>query len=157
MQPNSPHPTPADDYGHIRFARLIGAVYRKWRRAVAQDFKELGLTDATCAPLLALYEWPVQAVRQKDLAERLTLEKSSLVRILSQLRDMGLIQWETAEDDRRAKSIRLTVEGRRVAGRIVAKSMEIEARILDGLSTEELQVTRLALGKIARRFDVQPS
>lgn len=155
MQPNSSISSPGEPHAHARFGSLIGAVFRKWRREVTQDFKAMGLTDATCAPLLALVEWPVQAVRQKDLAERLSLEKSSLVRILTQLRDMGLVEWATAEDDRRAKSIRLTLQGRRLAERIVAKSMEIEARILEGLTAEELQTTREVLGKIVRRFEVQ--
>ena len=156
MQPNLSSPPRDDEYARSRFGRLVGAVYRKWRRSVDQHFKEMGLTDATRAPLLALYESRVPAVRQKDLAESLSLEKSSLVRILSQLREMGLVEWETAEEDRRAKSIRLTLQGRRLAARIVAKSMEIEASMLDGLTADELRITRHALEKIARRFDAQP-
>jgi len=153
MQPNLSTPEPNDEYARSRFGRLVGAVYRKWRRSVDQHFREMGLTDATRAPLLALYEAEGAAVRQKDLAETMALEKSSLVRVLSQLREMGLIEWETAEDDRRAKAIRLTREGRSLAERIVAKSLEIEASLLAGLTPDELRTTRQALEKIARRFD----
>ncbi|MDX3907274.1 MAG: MarR family transcriptional regulator [Pigmentiphaga sp.] len=152
MQPNSLSPV-QDEHVRARLGRLVGAVYRKWRRSVDQEFKEMGLSDATRAPLLALYESKAPAVRQKDLAETLSLEKSSLVRILSQLRQMGLIEWEAAEDDRRAKAIRLTPQGRLLAERILARSMEIEQRILADLTADELRMTRLALEKIARRFD----
>lgn len=151
MQPNSL--TPDDEHVRSRFGRLVGAVYRKWRRSVDQHFRDMGLTDATRAPLLALYEAEGTTVRQKDLAETLALEKSSLVRVLSQLREIGLVEWETAEDDRRAKAIRLTREGRSLAERIVAKSLEIEADLLAGLTPGELRTTRQALEKIARRFD----
>ncbi|MPS26704.1 MAG: MarR family transcriptional regulator [Alcaligenaceae bacterium] len=153
MQPNSMLPSRNGDYVRARFGRLVGAVYRKWRRLVDQHFKEMGLTDATRAPLLVLYESGEAAMRQKDLAETLSLEKSSLVRVLSQLRDMDLIEWKAAEDDRRAKAIRLTSHGRALAGRIVAKSLEIEASLLDDLTAQELRITRQALEKIARRFD----
>lgn len=136
-----------------RLGRLIGAVYRRWRRAVDQSFRELGLTDATRAPLMALYESDAAALRQKELAEILALDKSSLVRVLSQLREMGLVEWETDESDRRAKSIRLTAAGQTMAERMVAKSLEIEAQILHTLTPAELRTTREALEKIARRLD----
>ncbi|MCA7082553.1 MarR family transcriptional regulator [Cupriavidus cauae] len=135
-----------------RLGRLIGAVYRRWRRAVDQSFRELGLTDASRAPLVALYESPAPSMRQGELADLLALDKSSLVRVLSQLREMGLVEWEADEADRRAKSIRLTASGRAMARRMLRKSLEIEAQILEALSPEELQTTRSALEKIARRL-----
>ncbi|MBY4897161.1 MarR family winged helix-turn-helix transcriptional regulator [Cupriavidus sp. AU9028] len=141
------------EQARARLGRLVGAVYRRWRRAVDQSFRELGLTDASRAPLVALYESDAPGMRQKDLAEILALDKSSLVRVLSQLRELGLVEWETEETDRRAKSIRLTHEGRAMAERMVAKSLEIEAQILQTLSPAELQTTRQALEKISRRLD----
>lgn len=141
------------EQARARLGRLVGAVYRRWRRAVDQSFRELGLTDATRAPLVALYESDAPAMRQKELAEMLALDKSSLVRVLSQLRELGFVEWETEETDRRAKRIRLTDAGRTMAERMVAKSLEIEAQILQTLSPAELQTTRLALEKISRRLD----
>ncbi|VCU71870.1 Transcriptional regulator SlyA [Pigmentiphaga humi] len=154
MQPiSAPTPPPFDpDQAHARFGRLLGAVYRKWRRSVDLHFKEMGLSDASRAPLLALYDRG-EAMRQKDLAEILSLEKSSLVRVLTQLRQMGLVEWEVEESDRRAKAICLTRQGQARVEQLLAKSMEIEHSILAGLSADELRVTRQTLEKIARRFD----
>lgn len=154
MSPTSPPPhAHHSEQARARLGRLIGAVYRRWRRAVDQSFRELGLTDATRAPLLALYEAPTTCMRQKELAETLALDKSSLVRVLAQLRDAGFVEWETDEADRRAKSIRLTDEGRALAKRIVAQSLAIETQILQTLSPAELGTTRASLEKIARRLD----
>lgn len=147
----APEPSPLEP-SPARLGRLVGAVYRRWRRAVDQSFRELGLTDASRAPLVALYESSVPNMRQGELAEMLALDKSSLVRVLSQLREMGLVEWEADEADRRAKSIRLTTKGRAMARRMLAKSLEIEAQILEVLSPEELRTTRAALEKIARRL-----
>lgn len=155
MQPKPPRNSddlPSDAVAP-RFGRLIGTLARKWRRAVDQNFRDIGLTDATRAPLIALYESPAPAMRQKDLAETLALEKSSLVRVLSQLRDMGLVEWCVDEDDRRAKSIRLSTQGRATASRVLAKSLDVEKTLLEGLSPDEVQLTRQALEKLARQFD----
>ena len=135
-----------------RFGLLLGSVYRKWRRQVDLNFKDLGLSDATRMPLLALY---VQAepLRQKDLALALHLDTSSLVRVLAQLRESKMVDWACDPADKRAKCIALTPAGRQAAALIVAKSMEIEHAILADVTPQELQTTRQVLEKISQRFD----
>jgi len=152
IPPSQPPDSSTVDQSPARLSRLVGAVYRRWRCAVDQSFRELGLTDASRAPLVALYESSAPSMRQGELAEYLALDKSSLVRVLSQLREMGLVEWEADEADRRAKSIRLTTKGRAMAKRMLGKSLEIEAQILQALSPQELRTTRAALEKIARRL-----
>src|SRR5690606_35626271 len=73
-----------------RFGALIGRVYRQWRRQIDLHFKSLGLSDATRMPLLELYAHE-QPLRQKDLADALYLDTSSLVRVLDQLRLANLV------------------------------------------------------------------
>lgn len=134
-----------------RFGRLIGSVYRQWRRQVDLSFKDLGLSDATRMPLVALYA-KNQALLQKELAEALHLETSSLVRVLDQLRAMELVDWASDPQDKRTKRIALTDKGRAVAVQILEKSLEIEQQILVDLTAEELAITRASLEKIAKRF-----
>lgn len=154
MQTNSAHPLGSDlAQARARFGSLLGGVYRQWRRQVDLSFKDLGLSDATRLPLLALHEHPGAHMRQKDLAQALHLDTSSLVRVLAQLRDAGYVDWEFHADDRRAKCIVLTGRGREVASQIVAKSLEIERSILSDLTPEELAVTRRTLEKMSRRFE----
>lgn len=135
-----------------RFGRLIGSVYRQWRRQVDLSFKEQGLSDATRMPLVVLYA-KEESMLQKELAKALHLETSSLVRVLDQLRAMELVDWASDPQDRRTKRIALTEQGRAAAARIVDKSLEIEHQILADLTPEELAITRATLEKIARRFE----
>ncbi|MEX8195123.1 MarR family winged helix-turn-helix transcriptional regulator [Comamonas guangdongensis] len=154
MQTKSQTEAPAvHDLAQVRsrFGRLIGSVYRQWRRQVDLSFKAQGLSDATRMPLVVLYAKD-QALLQKELAQALHLETSSLVRVLDQLRRMELVDWSNDPDDRRTKRIALTPGGREAAAQIVDKSLEIEQQILAGLSAEELAITRATLEKIARRF-----
>lgn len=135
-----------------RFGQLIGSVYRQWRKKVDESFKGNGLTDATRMPLLVLYTQG-EAMLQKDLAHALSLDTSSLVRVLAQLRDAEYVQWASSPEDRRTKCIVLTPQGEAIAAQILQKSLEIERAILAGLSPEELAVTRGALHKIAQSFE----
>ncbi len=135
-----------------RFGLLIGSVYRQWRKKVDESFKDQGLTDATRMPLVVLYTQE-QPMLQKDLAQALSLESSSLVRVLEQLRRAEYVQWDCDPSDRRTKRIALTEQGEHMAAQILRKSLEIEAAILAGLTADELAVTRGALHKIAQRFD----
>lgn len=151
--PDNPLPaTPDLAQARSRFGRLLGGVYRQWRRQVDLSFKDMDLTDASRMPLLVLYveEAPM---RQKDLAEALYLDTSSLVRVLDQLRKKKLVDWSSAPADRRAKYIGLTPQGRRAAAQIVEKSLQIEQAILAELTPEELEITRKTLHKISDRFN----
>lgn len=142
---------PGLDQARSRFGLLLGRVCRQWRRQVDLSFKDLGLSDATRAPLLALYTHG-EALRQKDLADALYLESSSLVRVLAQLRQAQLVDWECDPADRRTKYIALTARGRETAALILVKSLEIEQTILADLTAQEQDVTRRAFEKISARF-----
>src|SRR5690606_18725201 len=130
---------------------LLGGVFRQWRRQVDLSFKDQGLSDATRMPLLVLYVQG-EPLRQKDLANALFLDTSSLVRVLNYLRKARLVDWSSDPDDRRTKRIGLTPAGRQVAAAILAKSQEIERTILADLTPHEREVTLIALEKTSRRF-----
>ena len=110
------------------------------------------MSDATRMPLLELYIRS-EPLRQKDLADALYLDTSSLVRVLAQLRNAGLVDWSTDLSDRRSKRIALTPTGRQIAARILTKSLEIEQTILADLTPQELDITRRTLEKISQRFE----
>ncbi len=149
-------PSPDLSQARSRFGRLIGSVYRQWRRQVDLSFKDMELTDATRMPLLILYVDDAP-MRQKDLAEALYLDTSSLVRVLDQLRRKKLVDWTSHPADRRTKLIGLTPQGQHVAALILEKSLQIEQEILSGLTPEELETTRRALSKISERFNTLAS
>lgn len=155
MPTNSSPPRSAEvdpDAVRSRFGLLVAGIYRKWRRQADLGFRDLGLSDATRTPLLALYTH-AGSMRQKELAEALSLDTSSLVRVLSQLRARQLVSWDCDPADRRTKCIGLTDEGRRIAALIVRRSLEIERTLLADLDERELAITRGALQKISQRFD----
>ncbi len=82
-----------------RLAPLVAHVAREWRRAVDGRLQPFGLTEATWLPLLriARSETPM---RQNELAASLSLDCSSVVRLIDALENSGFI--ERCEDPRRS-------------------------------------------------------
>ena len=134
-------PVPKD--ARARLAPLLAHVAREWRRAVDARLQPYGLTEATWLPLLriARSETPM---RQNELAASLSLDSSSVVRLIDALEDSGLIERCEDRGDRRAKSLVLTSRGRRTVDQVERVSQGIRDLVLGEASEEDLdRVLRL--------------
>jgi MarR family transcriptional regulator, transcriptional regulator for hemolysin len=129
-------PVPAKD-ARARFAPLVANVAREWRRAVDARLQIYGLTEATWLPLLriARSEAPM---RQNELAASLSLDGSSVVRLLDALESSGLVERCEDRADRRAKSLVLTPRGRRTVDQVERVSQDIRDLVLGEVSDEDL-------------------
>lgn len=85
-------------------------------------------------------------MRQKDLAEIVGIESSTLVRLIDALDQAGLIKRQT-DEDRRAKILCITPRGRAVVKKVETASARVRRQILADISDEELM---LALNVIDR-------
>ncbi|HEY4068363.1 MAG TPA: MarR family transcriptional regulator [Burkholderiaceae bacterium] len=130
-----------------RFARLMAQNARRWRRAVDEELKPHGLTEATWLPLLHLGRAGAPML-QKELAHSLTLDSSSVVRLLDALEASGHVTRSTTED-RRAKAVCLTPLGRRTVVQVEAATDATRRRYLVGVSLEELETAVRVLEKVA--------
>ena len=121
--------------------------YRAAADKVASDF---GLSQATGLPVLVISRFGDAGVRPGVLAETLSLEASSLVRIVDHLIESGLVARHEDPQDRRAKILRLTDEGlktaalmdqaltpfrRKLFGAFDPADVEATLRVLSGLPT----------------------
>ena len=91
---------------------LSSRVYRAAADKVAADY---GLSQATGLPVLVISRFGENGVRPGVLAETLSLEASSLVRVVDHLIESGLLERHEDPHDRRARILRLTDEGRKTA------------------------------------------
>lgn len=135
------------------FATLVARAARQWRRAVDRRLQPFGLTEATWLPLIYLARAPVP-MRQKDLAAALTLDGSSVVRLLDALEAAHLIEREEGSD-RRAKLIVPTARGRAVADQVEAVSREVRQATLSGLTPDALAVATAVLERICENLATQ--
>jgi MarR family transcriptional regulator for hemolysin len=88
---------------------------RAYRAAADKVAADYGLSQATGLPVLVVSRFGENGIRPGMLAEMLSLEPSSLVRVVDQLINAGLLARHEDPQDRRAKILRLTEEGRKTA------------------------------------------
>ncbi|MGP1614508.1 MAG: MarR family winged helix-turn-helix transcriptional regulator [Pollutimonas bauzanensis] len=134
-----------------RFGVQFVELARRWRRALDHSLAQTGLTDATWAPLLRLHELG-DGVQQKELALRVGLRESSLVRLLDILEHSGLIERRADAADRRAKLIFVTDAGRASVAQIREVLARVETDILLGLKDQDIESMLHAFGRIGERI-----
>lgn len=113
---------------------------RKWRRSSDTVLTAYNVSEACATPLLIAGRLG-EAVRQVTLAEHVGIEGPSLVRLLDQLCAAGLARRDEDPDDRRAKTVTLTDEGRAVTARMEEDLRALRARVLKSVSREDLETT----------------
>ena len=129
------------------FAPLVARAARQWRRAVDRRLQPFGLTEATWLPLIYLARASVP-MRQKDLAAALTLDGSSVVRLLDALEASELVERRGEDGDRRARIIVPTKRGLSIVEQVEAVSREVRNATLSGLSANELEVSIRVLEQV---------
>jgi MarR family transcriptional regulator, transcriptional regulator for hemolysin len=134
------------------FGSLLSRAARQWRRAADLRLAPFDLTEATWLPLVHIARAP-ESPRQKDLAASMSLDGSSVVRLLDNLEAAGLIKRKEGENDRRAKIILLTPQGRAIADKIEAASRRIRGDALAGLSDKDIATTVRVLKHVCRALD----
>lgn len=136
------------------FGYHLGLLARHWRQRVDNAVKVLDLTEATWRPLLHLNHLG-DAVRQKDLAESLGIDGSSLVRLLDMLEERGLLRREDGAD-RRCKLVTLTPAGRDLTARTRAIVTALEEDMLSDLSDDEMATLLDLMERVGRRVEGAP-
>ncbi|MCA0920486.1 MarR family winged helix-turn-helix transcriptional regulator [Pseudooceanicola nanhaiensis] len=144
-----PAPVPARERIGFSFVTLA----RRWRRVIDHALAREGLTDASWSPLIHLAEGG-DGISQSELAQRIGLDASSLVRLIDLLAERGFVERRVDPNDRRARLIMLTPEGEAEVARTRAHIHEIEALMLADLSEEDLEEMMAALDKISARVQV---
>jgi len=134
---------------HAGFGAQIAQAARLWRRVVDHRMRPFGLTEATWLPLLHLARGPA-AMRQKELAASLSLDSSSVVRLLDALEVAGLIERREDGADRRAKAIVLTRLGRATVTKVERVAQQVRGDALMGLSGDEIATASHVLEHVCR-------
>jgi MarR family transcriptional regulator for hemolysin len=134
------------------FGNVLGQAARQWRRALDLRLRPFGLTDATWLPLLQLSRASAP-MRQKDLAEALFLDSSSVVRLLDALQANGFIERREHPEDRRVKTIILTEAAQEVLTKVNQVAKEVRYQVLLGLTDEELEVASRVMRNISAALD----
>ena len=133
------------------FGSLLSRAARQWRRAADVGLRPFDLTEATWLPLVHIAR-AAAPPRQKDLAASMSLDGSSVVRLLDNLEAAGLIRRKEGED-RRAKIIVLTPRGRAIADKVETVARKVRTDALAGLSDKDIETTLRVLEHVCRALE----
>lgn len=128
-----------DDQALTKFMMALTQVSRTYKSACDQLAATFGLTQAVAWPAVMIGRMG-EGVRPGAIAEALGLEPSSVVRVIDQLINAGLVERRDDANDRRAKMLYLTNEGRKRVEQIENALVPFRRRLLQGLTQAELDV-----------------
>jgi MarR family transcriptional regulator for hemolysin len=116
--------------------KLVEMAHR-WRRVLDERLRPSGLSQASWRTLFHTARMG-GGILQKDLAIAIGIEGPSLVRLLDNLEQDGLIERRAAANDRRGKTVHLTPSGHARQRELAAIADEVRAQLLVGTSAAEL-------------------
>lgn len=114
-------------------------VSRSYKAACDKVAAQYGLTQAIAWPIVAISRMG-EGVRPGVIADAVGIEPSSVVRLIDTLAASGLIERRDDANDRRAKLIFLTPEGRKKVREIESALVPLRRELLQGLTEKELDV-----------------
>ena len=124
----------------------MAETHRMMRRFYDRGASALGVTSAQWRMLLRLAREP--GLKQVELAERLDVEPITACRIVDRLEDAGLVERHRDPDDRRAWRLMLTKKATQILEKLRILAEEMSAEAFSGLSPDEIENMRTALGKV---------
>ncbi|NQE62646.1 MarR family winged helix-turn-helix transcriptional regulator [Caulobacter sp. RHG1] len=135
------------------FARTLLRLARVYRREVNRALGAHGISDAKAMPVLSIAR-AGGGLRQGVLAEELGVEGPSLVRILDQLCQTGLVERRDDPTDKRAKTLHLTAEGEALATVVEDAVQVVRAQMLIQVSDADLAATLRTFAAFEAALDV---
>jgi len=135
----------------LELAFELGRVSRRWRTRLDERLKHTGQTQARWMALLQLSR--SGPVSQRELAERVGVEGPTLVRLLDNLEEQGLIERQACEDDRRVKLVHLTPAADPVLKEITRISAELRHELLADVPQEKLRIAHEVMKLIGDRLE----
>jgi len=141
-----------DDDVYFRATRAIVVAARRWRKVANDRVKAVGQTMARWETLF-LVAYSGQDLSQGELARLISVEGSTMVRMLDVLARDGLIERRQSGTDRRVTFNTITPKGKTVIRDIMAITNALRADLLDDIEPEKLAVTVETLSLILFRLD----
>ncbi len=135
------------------FTRDILRLSRTYRREADRALVPHNVSEARAIPVLTVARLG-EGVRQGVLADALGLEGPSLVRLIDQLCADRLMERRDDPDDRRAKNVHLTEEGRTLAAAIETEGDELRANLLAGVSDDDLAAAVRVMSIFGRNLEM---
>ncbi|MGI0017176.1 MAG: MarR family winged helix-turn-helix transcriptional regulator [Nitrosotalea sp.] len=121
------------------------------RLAEIEMKKQLGLTPAQWKVILVLNI--MDGLTQKDIAEKINVDGSTLVPVIDKMEQSGLVERKADSKDRRNNRIFLTKKSESTVDSIIMIILQLRKIIYNGISEDEISSTRNVLKILIKNSD----
>jgi MarR family transcriptional regulator for hemolysin len=122
----------------MQLTATLAVTSRAYKAAVDKVAADYGLSQATGLPVLLIGRQG-SGVRPGVLADAIGLEASSLVRLVDHLIESGLLERRDDPQDRRAKILELTVEGKKTADLMEQALIPFRRELFSGVAHADVE------------------
>jgi MarR family transcriptional regulator for hemolysin len=148
--PEGDHPVIDDIYS--TFAAEVVVIARRWKARMDERSEALDLTLSRFAVLYGLADSP-EGLRQRELADRVSVEGATLVRLIDALVERGLVERRASTVDRRANVITLTEAAAPLVDQFLELERKNEAELLNGIDEDKLRTCVEVLSLVRQRLE----
>jgi len=127
-----------NDIPLMQVTMALTQVARAYTSAANKLASQYGLSQATAWPAVMIGRMG-EGVRPGTVADMLGLEPSSVVRVIDQLIESGLVERQADPNDRRAKLLRLTKDGQKRVSQIEKALIPFRRELLEDVSQADLE------------------
>jgi DNA-binding MarR family transcriptional regulator len=129
------------------FPYRVRIFYRAVSSSVTQIYSSLfGLSVSEWRTMAVL--GPYRALSASEIVEQSSMDKVNVSRAITGLRKAGMLKRDVDGDDRRRSVLRLTERGREVYNILVPKVLDLEERLLEGVTQEERKTLVTLMEKV---------
>jgi MarR family transcriptional regulator for hemolysin len=132
--------------------QLLGRLTRRWKANLDERLKFTGLTQARWHAMIALSK-AGEPITQRELAERISVEPSTLVRHLDALAAQGLVERIPEPGDRRANLVRLTESAGPLIGQMTEIADALRHELVEGVPHADIVTCVRVLSTMADRLE----
>ncbi|MBX3595045.1 MarR family transcriptional regulator [Sphingomonas sp.] len=133
----------------FRFGYLVHDVSRTRRTLMDQYMRPLGITRSQWTVMSALSRGDETGLMQVDLARLLDVGKVTVGGLIDRLENTGHVERRPDPGgDRRVKRVFITEQGYEILDKMIDVSEDLNQRILDGITPEELAITEDVLMRV---------
>lgn len=130
------------------FTHRLMPLARAYRRYIDKGLSSLELSHTTALAVMLIGRMG-DGLRQGTLAEELGLEGASLVPLIQQLLQAGLLDRRPDPEDGRAKTLHLTDAGRSLAAEVEERSATLRARVFASIPDEDVRAALRVMDRLA--------
>jgi MarR family transcriptional regulator for hemolysin len=142
----------AFDQTLIQLTATLTHASRAYKSMADKVASQYSLSQATALPVLILGRLGQDSVRPGVLADALGLEPSSLVRVIDLLIESGLIERHDDPQDRRAKILQLTDDGKTRAAQMEEALLPFRRSVFAGVDAADIDACLRVLTSIQARI-----